>query len=209
MAQTLLLVGQNKKEVKIAAEAIAHEGSSNFDILTFDASENKGIETARELLTKSFRKPFNSRFLTLIVLEADNLTIEAQNSLLKLLEEPPVETQIILTTVNRNSLLPTVASRCLEISIKSENRAKSNQSAFENFFRLKLSARLELLEKVGVEQYLEFLRELLHRKIAADAAAFSEDTKKLAEKLRIALKLNRAIKSSANKKLVALLLAQI
>ena len=209
MAQTLLLVGQNKKAVKIAAEAIAQEGSSNFDILTFDASENKGIETARELLTKSFRKPFNSRFLTLIVLEADNLTIEAQNSLLKLLEEPPVETQIILTTVNRNSLLPTVASRCLEISIKSENRAKSNQSAFENFFRLKLSARLELLEKVGVEQYLEFLRELLHRKIAADAAAFSEDTKKLAEKLRIALKLNRAIKSSANKKLVALLLAQI
>src|SRR3989344_7412192 len=209
MAKILILAGQNKKAVKIAAEAIAQEGSSNFDILTFDASENKGIETARELLTKSFRKPFNSRFLTLIVLEADNLTIEAQNSLLKLLEEPPVETQIILTTVNRNSLLPTVASRCLEISIKSENRAKSNQSAFENFFRLKLSARLELLEKVGVEQYLEFLRELLHRKIAADAAAFSEDTKKLAEKLRIALKLNRAIKSSANKKLVALLLAQI
>lgn len=209
MAQTLLLIGQNKKELRTQAEYKASEQSSSFDTLIFDAVENKGIDSAKELIQSSFRKPFNSEFSTLIVLEADKLTTEAQNSLLKLIEEPPEETQIILTTSNRNSLLPTVVSRCLEIALTSEAKNDLNLSIFGNFFEKSFGERLEILEKTGPEPYLEFLREGLHRVIKAPESELDTNIKGLAEKLRIASKLNRAAKSSANKKLIALLLAQI
>src|SRR3990172_11411736 len=105
MAQSLIIVGQNKIKAKKEALKIAKEFSSSFDTLVFDTAESKGIEMVRELIINSFRKPFNSKLLTLIIIEADKLTSEAQNSLLKLLEEPPKETQLILITQNRNNLL--------------------------------------------------------------------------------------------------------
>ncbi len=207
MAQTLLLVGKNKKELKISAEKLSLEQSSTFDTLFFDASENKGIESTREIITTSFRKPFNSRILTLIVLEADKLTVEAQNSLLKLLEEPPNETQIILTTNNRNSLIPTVVSRCLEIDLlKSEEL--SSPTAFEGFLEKPFGERLEILEKNQVEQYLLFLQKLLHQKISLNESSLENKASQITKRLRIALKLHKASKSFANKKLIALLLAQ-
>ena len=47
-----------------------------------------------------------------VIEEADRMNSEAQNALLKTLEEPPRETTIILTTANPSSLLPTTRSRC-------------------------------------------------------------------------------------------------
>lgn len=46
-----------------------------------------------------------------LVLEADNMTTEAQNALLKLLEEPPADTMLIMTAANIHNLLPTIQSR--------------------------------------------------------------------------------------------------
>ncbi len=55
----------------------------------------------------------------LLVYEAQKLTIEAQNAFLKILEEPPADTVIILTTPNRLSILATIQSRSQYIKIKS------------------------------------------------------------------------------------------
>lgn len=52
-----------------------------------------------------------------VIEEADRMGQEAQNALLKTLEEPPRETTIILTTANPSSLLPTTRSRCQLISL--------------------------------------------------------------------------------------------
>jgi DNA polymerase-3 subunit delta' len=54
---------------------------------------------------------------TVIVEHADALTPEAQNALLKLLEEPPADTLLVLTTANLRSLLPTIRSRVQAVTV--------------------------------------------------------------------------------------------
>lgn len=55
-----------------------------------------------------------------IVLEADKLSVPAQNALLKILEEPPSNTIIILTAYSQFALLPTIVSRCQIIRFQQE-----------------------------------------------------------------------------------------
>lgn len=52
-----------------------------------------------------------------VIEDADRMGVEAQNALLKTLEEPPPETTLILSTANPASLLPTTRSRCQMISL--------------------------------------------------------------------------------------------
>jgi DNA polymerase-3 subunit delta' len=51
--------------------------------------------------------------------EAERMTAQAQNALLKTLEEPPEYAVIILLTANVNSMLPTILSRCVVLNMKS------------------------------------------------------------------------------------------
>lgn len=57
----------------------------------------------------------------LIVVDAELMTLEAQNAFLKLLEEPPADTIIILTSSNVKSLLPTILSRAQQLKVESPN----------------------------------------------------------------------------------------
>ena len=52
-----------------------------------------------------------------VIEDADRMGVEAQNALLKTLEEPPPETTIILATANPASLLPTTRSRCQQLTL--------------------------------------------------------------------------------------------
>ncbi len=63
-------------------------------------------------------KPYSSPYKVYIINEAEKMTVQAQNALLKTLEEPPAYAVIILLTVNVNSLLPTILSRCVTLNMK-------------------------------------------------------------------------------------------
>lgn len=52
-----------------------------------------------------------------VIIDADRMGVEAQNALLKTLEEPPPETTLILCTANPSALLPTTRSRCQLLSL--------------------------------------------------------------------------------------------
>ncbi len=69
-----------------------------------------GIEKIRELRRICTLKPFEGKRV-IVISEAEKMTSEAANSLLKLLEEPPPFTHIILTTAHVNRMLPTIISR--------------------------------------------------------------------------------------------------
>jgi len=73
-----------------------------------------GIDEIRELRKTVSIKP-TERKRIIAIAEADKLTQEAANSLLKLLEEPPESTHFVLTTARPNTLLPTIISRCQEV----------------------------------------------------------------------------------------------
>ncbi len=63
-------------------------------------------------------KPYRSRYKIYIIEEAEKLSIQAQNALLKTLEEPPGYTVILLLTNNEDILLPTIRSRCIMLKMK-------------------------------------------------------------------------------------------
>ncbi len=63
-------------------------------------------------------KPYSSRYKVYIVNEAEKMTVQAQNALLKTLEEPPEYAVLLLLTANVNSLLPTILSRCVVLNMK-------------------------------------------------------------------------------------------
>lgn len=63
-------------------------------------------------------KPYSSRYKVYVISEAEKMTVQAQNALLKTLEEPPEYAVILLLTSNVESLLPTILSRCVVLNMK-------------------------------------------------------------------------------------------
>ena len=63
-------------------------------------------------------KPYSSRYKVYIVDEAEKMTVQAQNALLKTIEEPPSYAVIILITTNQEAFLPTILSRCVQMKLK-------------------------------------------------------------------------------------------
>lgn len=70
------------------------------------------IDDIRLLQKEIALKTYEGRFKAFIILEVNNITEEAANSLLKTLEEPPGFSLIILTATTLSGLLPTIISRC-------------------------------------------------------------------------------------------------
>ncbi len=69
-------------------------------------------------------KPYSSPYKIYIVDEAEKLTVQAQNALLKTIEEPPVYAVILLLTTNAGMLLPTIQSRCVKLDLKPVSSVK-------------------------------------------------------------------------------------
>lgn len=80
--------------------------------------DNIRIDTIREITEKVIEKPIVSNNKVYIINDCDKMTKEAQNCLLKTLEEPPEFAIIILISSNENLILNTIKSRCMSIKFK-------------------------------------------------------------------------------------------
>ncbi len=77
------------------------------------------VDDIREQLNSDIMiKPYSSPRKIYIIPEADLMTVQAQNALLKTLEEPPEYAIIFLLTENAESLLPTIRSRCVMLKLR-------------------------------------------------------------------------------------------
>lgn len=63
-------------------------------------------------------KPYSSPYKIYLINEAEKMTVQAQNAILKTLEEPPEYVVILLLTTNVDVLLPTILSRCVVLNMK-------------------------------------------------------------------------------------------
>lgn len=77
-----------------------------------------GIDQIRALQREVALSPHEGRYKVYIILNAEHLSVEASNSLLKVLEEPPPRVVLLLTTTDANMLLPTIVSRCQLIKLQ-------------------------------------------------------------------------------------------
>ena len=90
------------------------------------------IEKIRQMQGKILEKPIISNRKVYIIRNAENMTKEAQNCLLKTLEEPPEFVVIILVASNENSFLNTILSRCTKIKFKNLSQTELKQVLSDN-----------------------------------------------------------------------------
>jgi len=163
---TFLIIAQTKEEwEKQAASLLKPYTIDPIDITRVSATTSIGIAAIRELKQKIFLKPYKSEQKAVLIEDAQTLTIEAQNALLKTLEEPPNHTIIILLADNPDSLLPTILSRTQLITTKSpiktltEKEREAMEEILENLLTgnedvLKL-AQLATKDKAAALSFLE------------------------------------------------------
>ncbi|MBQ4284058.1 MAG: DNA polymerase III subunit delta [Lachnospira sp.] len=78
-----------------------------------------GVDDIRDQLIGDIQiKPYSSRYKIYIIDEAEKLTPQAQNALLKTIEEPPAYGIVILLTTNADIFLQTILSRCVKLDFK-------------------------------------------------------------------------------------------
>jgi hypothetical protein len=94
------------------------------NLLFIEKPENRatiGVETIKEVLQFASQKPHLSTKSILIIMDFELITIQAQNKLLKIIEEPPVYLHTFLATENEHQVLATIKSRCETIYLDQEN----------------------------------------------------------------------------------------
>jgi len=92
----------------------------NFPDLTAVEPEGQNIkiEQIREINRNLNYKPISGKYRVSIIQQAETLTLEAANSFLKTLEEPPPDNILILNVIEPRDLLPTIVSRCQRIGFR-------------------------------------------------------------------------------------------
>lgn len=115
-----------------------------------------GIENIRDIQKKILLKPFKSKIKALVLKSQQNITLEAQNALLKILEEPPANTLIIIVLAKKELVLPTIISRCKLITLKEKqgiNLTKDDVLEFQGVLNIlsegKIGGKLKLAESIA------------------------------------------------------------
>lgn len=85
---------------------------SDIDVVEIDAASNRGIDDVRDLRERARIAPMLGRYKLYVVDEAHQLTNEAFNALLKILEEPPAHVLFVLATTEAENIPETIRSRC-------------------------------------------------------------------------------------------------
>lgn len=115
-AKRILCIGDKKENCKCRS-CQSFDGGNHPDYFVINEDEvTIKIEQIRDLTSKVIEQPIISNKKIYIINHADKMTVEAQNCLLKTLEEPPEFAVIILTTSNLNAILTTIKSRCMKIN---------------------------------------------------------------------------------------------
>ena len=84
----------------------------SLDLIEIDAASHRGIDEMKELKEGMVFTPAKSKYKVFIIDEAHQLTREAANALLKMLEEPPAHVVFILATTEIHKMISTIISRC-------------------------------------------------------------------------------------------------
>lgn len=130
-AEMMLCTANNSLACGECKSCLEFETNNNPDFMQID-SDGKiiKIDQIRHMQEKIIEKPIISNRKIYIINDADLMTKEAQNCLLKTLEEPPEYITIILVVTNESKILPTIKSRCMKIAFN-----KIEESVLLNYLK--------------------------------------------------------------------------
>lgn len=121
--------GSTAEQQKIINKILEELNISPFDQILVHEEKAIGIEHIRILKRKLFLTSVTGGKKAALLYDFDKASIEAQNSFLKTLEEPPPNTYIILTAQNSDTILPTIISRAKVIAITNVARNASDKDS--------------------------------------------------------------------------------
>ncbi|MDD4989002.1 MAG: hypothetical protein PHV42_01060 [Candidatus Pacebacteria bacterium] len=143
-----------EKELKIKTTGNPDFWQGDFDSLS--------IDDARQITDIQSKKAFGTGGKKIFLILANKITREAQNALLKVLEEPTVDTHFFLVISSTEGLLSTLKSRLFIVNTQGENKWEGEAKAFLSSPKPK---RLDLVKKMAEEISDE-------KKTKADAISF-------------------------------------
>jgi len=158
------------------------------DLLEIDAASHRGIDDVRELRDGIKFAPTKSKYRVLIIDECHQLSKDAANALLKILEEPPHHAIFVLATTEIHKMIPTIISRCQRF----------------DFRKLTVSEIIKRLEIISEKEKVKIERAALEL-IALNSAGSIRDAESLLDQaLTFTTTLNRELKSEDIKDLLGL-----
>lgn len=116
--------------------------------------ERVGIDTARALVLQAHTRPRDSSEQVFVV-RTHFITLEAQNALLKLLEEPPSSARVLFVLPRDFQLLATLASR---VEIIKGTDTKEEEDVFAAFLKLSVKERITEIEHAMKKKDIEWQR---------------------------------------------------
>lgn len=171
-----LLCEKGKKEPCMECHACKQVMSGNHPDLVYVTHERPGtigVDDIREQINDTILiRPYSSYYKIYIVDEAEKMTVQAQNALLKTVEEPPPYAILMLLTTNQEAFLSTILSRCVQLKLKplkdsavstylmeSLGISESKAEVYGAFARGNLGKAIELASS---EEFRLMYGELLH-----------------------------------------------
>ena len=132
-AKKLLCLTPNEENCRCKA-CIEFDSNNNPDFMMIEPQDGKvKIDQIREMQRKVAEKPIVSDNKVYIIDDSDTMTSEAQNCLLKTLEEPPEYVTIILICSNEDNMLSTIKSRCTRIHFENLEISEVKEYIKQNY----------------------------------------------------------------------------
>lgn len=198
--QSFIIISKDLQKAKERIEIMAKEKNiSKFDVFSLQTDKAIGIADIRGLSKQIFLKPIKGE-QKMIVLEAIyGITIDAQNAFLKVLEEPPLSTTIVIVA-NSNLFLPTILSRCVLIELNKEISIDKTEETeilkiISSLGTLGVGEKLKLAQDLSKDkqQALIFLEKLI---IITRNEMVKKEQLSLSKKLEILQKYYKELKQS-------------
>jgi DNA polymerase-3 subunit delta' len=180
-----LVYGSSVKKRKEKIENILRELDPNLlkedhpDLMIIKKKRGKkniSIKRSREVINFLSLKPYNSPYKAVVVQSAENLTSQAQNALLKTLEEPPEYAIIILSAKKERALLPTVISRCKKYKVEEDDiyLDLTGKTSIEEIIASNVGQKLRMAQEIA-ERDREEVIELMEQWIREQRHEMLED----------------------------------
>ena len=146
----------NQQENCNCKSCIEFNTNNNPDFQLIEPNEGKvKIEQIREMQRKIAEKPIISDKKVYIIENSDTMTTEAQNCLLKTLEEPPEYITIILICANEDNLLSTIKSRCTRMHFEPINNEEIKKYIIQNYPEQEISENIINLSQGSIGKLIK------------------------------------------------------
>ena len=109
------LLGLDKKDFDLYRSEIEKKSDDPYYKISIPKANNIRIGSIRHIKKSIYLTGSKSKKKIYLISDADKMSLQSANSLLKILEEPPKNSLLLLTTSKLNSLLPTIIGRCQSI----------------------------------------------------------------------------------------------